>query len=446
MNNEENLQKMNSNLFDEASIDLSHTLKTSNQESKPKDDILFKEDDIEHSLNDIEFSSRAFINAIIFRDNLNDTIHAGNSITDSKNIEEIDIEEKYGSFKERIQSIHENVSSILEDQYLSTEDKKNATELQSVLENVIDHINDDNTRNFHIVELMQKYTKEINKEVQERDEDSDLVERADRRKEDILRIEEKRKKLEEELEVNSSDNYFLQKGQYYFGLSEKLDNTDFKLELLYYKSRKNLDPGMIIAQIDLNPHIYGNNVKVEDVVKKQVSLNKEIIKNSGLRARFGNYMDLEVDATRYLFRQNIMVNPLLLPVKGLVLALDATDELRMNASTKIKKNNLLLKANLLHEAGMYLGKQAVMKNIRDLNNSEMTESKKAQIKKQLTNSFNSIGNQSFVNIKSIYNDAQNGKISPIIRKKIEEVSEKTKNLADDLNPKNIRERRKLRPN
>lgn len=368
----------------------------------------------------LRFSAQLYMGSVMFRQNLDDL-----NLTQVKFMNN---EEKEGmSFSDHMFQIKDDIEEILLRDDLTASDKKYAVETLSLIEVSLENLTNDTTKNLNVVERMQHYTESIQKRLNKEDDNETLIQKVEDEK-------ERRKKIKEMEDMLSSDNqdilmnnilensnWRLDKSQEYFKIADTMRKQDFEFSLEVFKARKDSNPGNLIHMLKINPHILGSNMNVEQLVRMQVMANKKELQNSSISKRLSHSFKREMQASNTMFRDIVMTNPLALPAKGLLLLSDFKDNETFGTTKELQIKRYEAMANVLHEAGIKAGQAAVLKQANQLKKDAVTEEDVKNIQKTVKDSFNGLQNQSIIGIKSIIDDAKNGKISPILSEPLRKV-------------------------
>lgn len=380
------------------------------------------------------FSAQLFMGSVMFRQNLDDlSISQSQFLQSVYELDPASIEDKYGTFGERMLTIREDIDQILSENSLNPSDTKYAVETMALIDIALDNVtNDDMTKNINVLERFVQYTDKIQKKLKNDDKDTDLVEEADLENEKRMKYEEFMSRMNDEDFLNndilSNPNKSLDKSQRYFEIANELKSRDIDYETALYRARRDADPSAIISLIKVNPHIFGENVTAESLVKRQMEINKERLMNSSLLNRATHSIKRELQASHSAWRDHVMTNPLAIPIKGLVLPYDAVmDKVMVSPLHDLRIKRYEALSQTLHEAGMEAGKAAVLKQAESLKKDAVSEKDVEDIKLAVKDSFNGLSNQSIIIIKSIVDDAKNGKVSPILTDPLNKI----KNVYDD---------------
>lgn len=401
------------------------------------------------------FAAQLFMGSVMFRQNLADLGATQSQFLQS--VEELDaesVEQRYGTFGDRMVKIRQDIDQILSENNLNPADTKYAVETMALIDVALDNLTNDDTKNINVIDQFGEYTNKIQKRLNKNDKNKDLVEEADLENEKRLAykafIEETKEEDFFKNDILTNSNKLLDRSQRYFEMANELKNRDLSYQLTLYRAKRDSDPAAIISLIKINPHIFGENVTAETLIKRQVEINKQNLMNSSLLNRAAHTVKRELQASHSAWRDHVMTNPLALPLKGLVLPYDATDKFRVGALDALRIKRYEALSNTLHEAGMEAGKAAVLKQAEQLKKGAVTKEEIQDIKHAVKDSFNGLQNQSIITIKSIVDDAKNGRISPILTNPLEEMKKGVKNSIKNIIPENNFEpekntsRRKLR--
>lgn len=234
-------------------------------------------------------------------------------------------------------------------------------------------------------------------------------------------------------------------------------NEDRLKEKVITASMRTQSKDQILASLNLNPFIYGRDVRAGDLFNRQISTNRKKYDALPLFSKVAYDLSLEFQATVHHMKRESKINPIFQPI-GLII--NAPDKLAvLNAEKKHKFDKAVNKLGerYLTTAGYAYGRAAILAQLKkqeyakkvheakkDLVNKP--KEKAVNLSKVIKESFDNLSYSSIVNVHSILKDARNGVMSPIVKEALDKTSKvksdfgaklvatlKPSNKSDDIN-------------